>query len=53
MQSSRTIKQQASLKAREWCIRIKVTENQEKEIKRKIVDSGLNIGEYARKKLLE
>ena len=38
---------------REWFIRIKVTKNEEKVIKRKILDSEMNIGEYTKKKLLE
>lgn len=38
---------------REWFIRVKVTKNEEKTIKRKILDSEMNIGEYAKKKLLE
>ena len=39
--------------SREWFIRIKVTRNEEKVIKRKILDSEMNIGEYTKKKLLE
>ena len=38
---------------KEWFIRIKVTKNEEKVIKKKILDSELTIGEYAKKKLLE
>lgn len=38
---------------REWFIRIKVTKNEENSIKRKILDSEMNIGEYTKKKLLE
>ena len=38
---------------REWFIRIKVTKGEEKVIKRKILDSEMNIGEYTKKKLLE
>ena len=48
-----SLKVKPSNKIKEWCIRIKVTKDEEKSIKRKILDSEMNIGEYTRKKLLE
>lgn len=38
---------------KEWCIRIKVSNEEEKLIKRKILDSEMKIGEYTKKKLME
>lgn len=38
---------------RNWNITIKVTKNEEKIIKKKILDLEMKIGEYAKKKLLE
>jgi len=36
-----------------WTVRIKVTKEEEKNIKKKILDSEMNIGEYIKSKLLE
>jgi len=53
MKINQAVKTQSSSRSREWCIRIKVSLEEEKKIKQKILDSEMKIGEYARKKLLE
>ena len=50
---NQAIQAKSSSRTKEWCIRIKVSLDEEKNIKRKILDSEMNIGEYTRKKLLE
>ena len=45
--------QSPSPKSKNWNITIKVTKDEEKTIKKKILDSEMRIGEYAKKKLLE
>jgi len=42
-----------SREVKNWNITIKVTKNEEKIIKKKILDLEMKIGEYAKKKLLE
>ena len=53
MKKTKAIKSKPSKETKEWCIRVKVSHDEEKRIKRKILDSEMNIGEYTRKKLLE
>lgn len=44
---------QSSRALKNWNITIKVTKDEEKIIKKKILDLEMKIGEYAKKKLLE
>jgi len=38
---------------KDWTVRIKVTREEEKQIKKKILDSDMNIGEYIKSKILD
>ena len=53
MKPSKIIQFNSSNSIKEWCIRIKVSNEEEKLIKRKILDSEMKIGEYTKKKLME
>ncbi len=53
MKQTKQVTSKSANRIKEWCIRIKVSLDEEKTIKRKILDSEMNIGEYTRKKLLE
>ncbi|MDJ0719778.1 MAG: hypothetical protein QNJ54_37080 [Prochloraceae cyanobacterium] len=45
--------QYPSSTSKTWNITIKVTKDEEKTIKKKILDSEMKIGEYTKKRLLE
>jgi len=53
IKTNKSINTERSQKMKEWCIRIKLSYEEEKFIKKKILDSAMKIGEYTKKSLME